>query len=44
MSSRWSKHQNVGDCQTCLCRISHQKTKPEDSDEESNGSSGGENL
>ena len=29
MSSRWSKNQNVGDCKTCLCRISPQKTRPD---------------
>jgi hypothetical protein len=43
MSSRWSKSQNLGDCKTCLCRISPQKNRPEnESDEESSASSGGE--
>ncbi|CAG7822048.1 unnamed protein product [Allacma fusca] len=34
MSSRWSKNQYVGDCQTCLCRITHQRSRPISQSEE----------
>jgi hypothetical protein len=27
MSNRWSRNQNIGDCKTCLCRISPQRSK-----------------
>jgi len=43
MNNRWSNNQSVGDCKTCMCRLSHQKKSPnsESSEEELGSGSDG---